>query len=201
MRSREVSRRDEIVRAATLLFHKQGYGNTTTQQIADKVGMLKGSLYHHFRSKADLLFLVIEQLHSQYMASIDEDLAIEDVPVQERLDLFLDRHLDIVFSNIEAGTIYRDAIDQLEPAARRQVRAERDRYVQHMEELIRQGQDAGVVCEDVDASLLALVVLSIVNAPVRWFSPRGRHTADEVKAGTMALLRTGALRSPPAAQR
>jgi AcrR family transcriptional regulator len=49
------ARRDEILGIARRLFAAQGYGGTSMRHIADATGLLPGSLYTHFRSKAQLI--------------------------------------------------------------------------------------------------------------------------------------------------
>lgn len=45
----------DILRVSEELFHKQGYEKTTIQNIAERCGLSKGALYHHFRSKEEVL--------------------------------------------------------------------------------------------------------------------------------------------------
>ncbi|MDR1587446.1 MAG: TetR/AcrR family transcriptional regulator [Treponema sp.] len=45
----------DIMRATEELFMRQGYEKTSMQQIADRSGLTKGALYHHFNSKEALL--------------------------------------------------------------------------------------------------------------------------------------------------
>ena len=54
------STRDTIVDVANDLFHRQGYNMTSIADIADQIGITKGNLQYHFRSKEDLLVTVIE---------------------------------------------------------------------------------------------------------------------------------------------
>jgi iron-sulfur cluster repair protein YtfE (RIC family) len=49
---------EEIIAAAAKVFRTKGYHAATVQDIADEVGILKGSLYHHVKSKEDLLYLM-----------------------------------------------------------------------------------------------------------------------------------------------
>ena len=51
----------EIIAAAAKLFKEKGYHATTIQDVADEVGMLKGSLYYHIKSKEELLYLVTKE--------------------------------------------------------------------------------------------------------------------------------------------
>ncbi|MCE7796319.1 TetR/AcrR family transcriptional regulator [Sphingobium sufflavum] len=74
----EGDRRAQIAMAAAELFAEYGYETTTVRQIADRVGMLAGSLYNHFATKEDMLHAVmrarIEQLER-------DNLVIARLPV------------------------------------------------------------------------------------------------------------------------
>ena len=52
---------DDIVSAAAKVFRTKGYHAATVRDIAEEVGILKGSLYHHFESKEALLYLVVKE--------------------------------------------------------------------------------------------------------------------------------------------
>ena len=47
-------RQQEVIEAAARVFHEKGYESTSIQDIAEAVGILKGSLYYYIRSKEDL---------------------------------------------------------------------------------------------------------------------------------------------------
>ncbi len=52
--------RERIVAAANRLFYVKGYNQTSFADVADELGISKGNLHYHFRSKDDLLDAVIE---------------------------------------------------------------------------------------------------------------------------------------------
>ena len=60
----KLERRDRLVAVAEQLFLKNGYENTTVNQMVDELGMAKGSYYYHFQSKEDILVAVSERLIS-----------------------------------------------------------------------------------------------------------------------------------------
>src|SRR5690606_28334290 len=62
------SRRDEIVRLASLLFRDMGYHSATMDKIAEVAGIAKPTLYHYFRSKEEILF----NIHLQYIMPLIE---------------------------------------------------------------------------------------------------------------------------------
>ena len=67
-------RRQEIVSACRDLFLKQGYENTTIQDVMGKLQIAKGTTYHYFKSKEELLGAVVEDLGSDYIRAVEEKL-------------------------------------------------------------------------------------------------------------------------------
>ena len=63
---------DDIVAAAAKVFRTKGYHAATVRDIAEEVGILKGSLYHHFASKEELLYLVVKEPIAQMYRTISE---------------------------------------------------------------------------------------------------------------------------------
>jgi len=55
-------RRAEIVKAARHLFQTKGYDKTTIQDVMDHLGIAKGTIYHYFKSKEELLEAIIENI-------------------------------------------------------------------------------------------------------------------------------------------
>jgi AcrR family transcriptional regulator len=67
-------RRQEIIVAAAELFRTKDYEKTTMQNVMDAVGIAKGTIYHYFKSKEDLLEAVIEQSVVEYLAGMQATL-------------------------------------------------------------------------------------------------------------------------------
>ena len=63
-------RRQEIVAAARELFQQQQYEKTTMKDVMDKLEIAKGTIYHYFKSKEELLEAVIEQTVDEYIAAM-----------------------------------------------------------------------------------------------------------------------------------
>lgn len=62
--SESTDRPSEILDAAAQLFASKGYSGTSIRDVAERVGMLSGSLYHHIKSKEDLFL----QVHGRALA-------------------------------------------------------------------------------------------------------------------------------------
>lgn len=56
---------------AMALFAEKGFGQVSMRELAAHVGLTAGSLYHHFPSKQDLLYDLIEELYEELQATLD----------------------------------------------------------------------------------------------------------------------------------
>lgn len=68
-------RRAEILAAARELFQQKGYESTTMRHVMDKLGIAKGTIYHYFASKEELLEAVVEETAGAYIADMTKMLA------------------------------------------------------------------------------------------------------------------------------
>lgn len=67
-------RRQEIISASRDLFLKQDYENTTMQDVMTKLQIAKGTAYHYFKSKEELLEAVVLDMVAEYMAVVEKAL-------------------------------------------------------------------------------------------------------------------------------
>ncbi|MGN1168368.1 MAG: TetR/AcrR family transcriptional regulator [Lachnospiraceae bacterium] len=78
-------RRNEILDVAERLFCARGYDNTSTNDILKEIGIARGTLYYHFKSKEDILDGMIERLTNQMVEKAAVIALDESIPVLERL--------------------------------------------------------------------------------------------------------------------
>lgn len=78
-------RRNEILDAADALFAQKGFDNTSTGDILERVGIARGTLYYHFKSKEDILDALIERYSRQLLSAAHEAASDRRFPVRERL--------------------------------------------------------------------------------------------------------------------
>lgn len=78
-------RRNEILDVAERLFCAKGFDNTSTNDILNEIGIARGTLYYHFKSKEDILDAMIERLTNQMLNKASVIALDESIPVLERL--------------------------------------------------------------------------------------------------------------------
>ena len=71
-------RRDqEVIDAAAKVFYERGFADASVQDVADELGILKGSLYDYIETKEDQLFRPLEEPHDEVQAILEEVAAVE----------------------------------------------------------------------------------------------------------------------------
>ncbi|WP_050180513.1 TetR/AcrR family transcriptional regulator [Domibacillus robiginosus] len=78
-------RRNEILDAAAELFGQKGFDGTTTNDILEKVGVARGTLYYHFKSKEEIMNALIERHTDLLLGAAKEVAADKNIPVTERI--------------------------------------------------------------------------------------------------------------------
>ncbi len=78
-------RKNEILDAAEELFPARGYEETSTGDILDRVGIARGTLYYHFRSKEEILDALIGRISQTLIARAGKAAEDKSVPVVERI--------------------------------------------------------------------------------------------------------------------
>jgi AcrR family transcriptional regulator len=181
------NRRRELTREAARLFAQKGYHGTSIGDIAEAMGVQKGSLYAHIASKEDLLYETMRDGADAFHAALD---AIpEDTQAVEKIRLALRGHLRVVAEQLDVATVFVQEWRYLEGARRDEIVAERRRYEERIRELFREGRELSELRADLDETAAALLLLSAANWAYTWLRP-GRDT-DEIADRFFALLVDG----------
>lgn len=166
-RRREV----DVIEAAAKVFYEKGYPDATVQDIADELGILKGSLYHYVDTKEDLLFQLIEQVHSEVQRILDEIKDEEGMKPLERLALYVRRQVEYNLDNLQRISIYYQDLESLTGTRLETIIASRKVHEKYLTDLIAKAQAAGEADNDGDPRLLAYCIFGTIIWPYRWFKP------------------------------
>jgi AcrR family transcriptional regulator len=162
------TRRDDLTRAAARLFAERGFHGTSMGDLAEALGVQKGSLYSLTGSKQQLLFDTMLAGARAFHAALDA--VPEDAPAIERVRLALRGHLHVVSEQLDVATVFTREWRYLEDAYREEIVLERRRYEERFRSLFREGVESGELRSDLDAGTAALLVLSAANWAYTWLT-------------------------------
>jgi TetR/AcrR family transcriptional repressor of nem operon len=156
------SLRENIVNAATTVFHRAGFNGCTVEDITNAAGAPKGSFYNHFKSKEQLLLTAMERYSAA--AGHIEILADESTPPLKRLRKYFDRLVaDFSQSSYERGCLYGNLAAEIadhNDEVRDKLGAIFTTWVDLIADVVRQAQRAGEVSSSRDAHTLGGFILS-----------------------------------------
>jgi TetR/AcrR family transcriptional regulator, cholesterol catabolism regulator len=186
------ARRSELTRAAARLFAEKGYHGTSVGDLADALGLQKGSLYAHIESKADLLWEVAREGAAAFHDALDAvsgDGVADDRPVVERIEAALRAHLRVVAEQLDVATVFIREWRYLEGERREAFVRERRRYEERFRAIFREGRERGELRTDLDDGAAALLALSAANWAYTWL--RRDTDTDELADRLLAVLLDG----------
>lgn len=166
----------ELIEVATEVFYEKGYEAASLQDIADRIGMLKGSLYYYIQSKEELLYEVISAVHEAGLRVV-KALAEEPGTPLERLENVIRGHVQHTCRNLVPTAVFLHEISALPDARRRKVLGNGHSYQGVFRHLIEESVRSGEVREDVNPRLAALSILGSTNWVYRWFRSGGQFSA------------------------
>src|ERR671915_2489790 len=182
-----MTRREELSRQAAKLFAAKGYHGTSIGDLAEAMGVQKGSLYAHIQSKADLLWEVARDGATAFHAALDT--VPDELKATERIRLALRAHLGVVAEQLDVATVFIREWRYLEGERRADVLDERRRYEERFRALFREGRELGELRTDLDEATAALLALSAANWAYTWLRPEA--DTDALADDFYALLIDG----------
>ncbi len=78
-------RKNEILDVAEQLFVEKGFDNTSTNDIINEIGIARGTLYYHFKSKEEILDTIVERIRCEKITEAAAIVADRKIPMLERL--------------------------------------------------------------------------------------------------------------------
>ncbi len=165
--------RQEILRASARLFQQQGYDGTSMNDVAAALRLSKGGLYHHFQSKDEILFNLMN-----HAMDITEEKVINPVKAvadpEERLRTLIRLHIGVVLSERDREiTVMLHENHPLSPALRKRINARKKDYVHFLENLVAEVQRVRGTKGSVTPRAAAFALLGMINWIYQWYRPQG----------------------------
>ena len=169
---------EKIFAEAVRIFRAKGYHATSMQNIADAVGLQKGSLYHYIATKEELLFKIFERSTGALSKQLEEIIASKNSPAV-KLRLAIAAHLAALCEQLDIYSVYLSERRALTGRYHTKVRAEGERHAVLLERILRQGIDHKDF-RPMDTKMVALAILGMCNWLYQWYAPQGRLAPNEI---------------------
>jgi AcrR family transcriptional regulator len=172
------------------LFQQRGYDATSMNDVATALKLSKGGLYHHFQSKDEILFEIMN-----HAMEITQERVVDPVrgfaAPEERLRALIRLHIEVVLSPRDREiTVMLHENHPLPPALRKRINSRKKDYIHFLENLIAEVQKK--VQEEVQEKgrpqtkikvsprAAAFALLGMINWIYQWYKPEGELQAQNL---------------------
>lgn len=180
--------RAQVLDVAVQLFIEKGYDATSVADLAERLGLTKSALYHHFESKEQLLALALDEALTG-LEQVLEQPAAQAGSAASRLAHVIRGAVVVLIEKLPYVTLLLRVRGNgpVEIAA-----LERRRVFDHkVTEVVSTAQTERLLRDDVDAAVATRLIFGMVNSLTEWYRPGGQVDADTMASIVLAAAMDG----------
>lgn len=188
-------RRHQIVHSARKIVATVGMHSLTMQELAKEVGVSEGAIYRHFKSKDEILLILVQDCERSLLEAILDSTRPNEGTLDHLKHLLhrhfstLERRKGVSFVVIAEALRFGDA--QVKHATKQMV----ERYVDTVASILKHGVEKGEINDDVDTAAAALMFFGMIQASVTlWSFDNLAHPLAHHSAALWSMFKQGITR-------
>ena len=173
------SMREMIASHSIKLFEQKGFSETSIQDIANSIGITKGTFYYYYASKENLLM----EIHLHYIC----DLLEKQRAILQTVKGFSKQLSEIVALIVydmkfrkAQGQIYLREMRHLTNEHAETIKEKREEFRLNVAKVIAEGIQAGEFQAHLSPGITSLAILGVTNWSYQWFNPAGELSVEEL---------------------
>ena len=178
MREDHNRRKQEILTIAARIFRQKGYNATSMNDLAKECGLFKGSLYHYFKNKEQILQEVV-QSYFDYLLPYLEPISSSTALPTEKLRMSLEIQLRSIEANRDAVSVALREDRAVQDPYREAYIAQRNRLEDHLAGILEEGMEKGMF-RNMDIRMTTKAILGMSNWATIWYNRGGRLTSKAI---------------------
>ncbi len=173
-----INRKEQITETAAKLFRKKGFIATTMRDLAAELGIEAASIYHHVKSKEELLETICFDMANKFIMNAKE---VNDIyfNAEEKLRLAIKLHIETITLNQNKSAVFLQEWRNLSEPNLSKFKMLRDQYENQFTIIIIDGENEDIF-DFVDKKFAVLSILSTINFVNEWYNPEGKMNAAEI---------------------
>ena len=171
------AKREAVLAAAAACFVESGYGATSIDDIAARLGVSKPTIYYYAGGKQALLGACFTAALDAYSEAVEEGAAA-GTNGRERLHRVVETYVQIT-ATVYGRCLHRVPDVELTPDVRDRLRAVKRKVDARIRDLLRQGVRDGSL-RSADVRMTTFALSRAMNSIAQWYSPAGALTPNEI---------------------
>ena len=179
--------REDVLRIAVGLFNEQGYDATSVADLAERLGLTKSALYHHFRSKEEILGIALETALSGLERALSDAAAAP--AAAEQLEAVIAGAVEVLIAELPSVTLLLRLRGNSDVE---RLALDRRRLLDHrVTAIVRTAQEEGAIRDDIDAAVATRLIFGTINSLVEWYRPDGSEDAASITRDVLTVALDG----------
>ncbi|MDP3479917.1 MAG: TetR/AcrR family transcriptional regulator [Desulfoprunum sp.] len=172
------SRKTIIFKEAARIFREKGYNGSSLRDLAKRAGVQGGSIYHHFSSKQEILYMIMECTMTTLILNVRQAIEGVERPL-DRLRKAIQFHIEYHTIDTDETYVTDSELRSLEPANYTKIVALRNRYERVFREIMAEGLARGEMHID-DVNLASKALLQMCTGISYWYTPAGEKSISDI---------------------
>ncbi|MEV0602455.1 TetR/AcrR family transcriptional regulator [Streptomyces sp. NPDC050315] len=186
MAKRDTYTPDSLLAVAVEVFNERGYDGTSMEHLSKAAGISKSSIYHHVRSKEELLRRAISRALDGLFGVLQEPGATQGRAI-ERLEYVTRREVEVLIAELPYVTLLLRVRGNTD--TERWAMERRRDFDNEVAELLKAAAAEGDLRPDADIRLATRLLFGMINSIVEWYRP-GRGGSASAEEVAEAVVRT-----------
>lgn len=187
-------RKEQILQVAKEMFAERGVNQTTVRQIGARAGILSGSLYHYFESKADIVDAILSEFCKDVLGNYWKIAARTDGTSAEQLRLMARYGFSLITEHTAALIVVHRESNDL-------INEERFRYLidfdleveRRYTDVLARGVEGGEFDPKLDPRMLYRFIRDAIVGAIRWYVPSKSASTNQVADSIIDVVLNGIL--------
>ncbi|WP_281647678.1 TetR/AcrR family transcriptional regulator [Parendozoicomonas sp. Alg238-R29] len=184
------SPRGRLLEAAAKLFRAKGYDRTTVRDIANEVGILSGSIFHHFRNKDEILRAVMSDCVENLLATMEQALKNTSTP-KERIRAMIHCELEAILGKKgNALTVLVFEWRSLSEESQSSLLNRRHEYERLWQKELQTATDAGITRQALDPLILRRFLGGALYWTTNWYQDGGDYNIEQLTDQALLFIQS-----------
>ena len=173
------NKHEKIISVAGNLISNKGYKGVSLQEIGDKVGLDKSTIFHYFKNKETLLLRVLEKSVDEVNINLLRIVDDPELEPEEKLEKAINNHLVLLVEYFDNVNVYLNELRNLSKKYQAVYLRKRKKYEKDFEKIIIELKEKGYF-DELDTKIIAYGLLGMLNWVTKWYRKEGPLSIEQI---------------------
>ncbi|WNF35840.1 TetR/AcrR family transcriptional regulator [Bacillaceae bacterium IKA-2] len=171
--------KEKITEVALQLFEQKGYHAVTVDKIVKMSGTSKGTFYHYFKSKDELLYTIHDYFITYVLDKATEAYEQWETPT-ERINAIIKSFVMMFDVYRPHVTVFYQESLYLAPEYFDNIKNKRDQYKKMMFKVVEEGIEQGEFRKEMPVPIASMAIFGMINWTYKWYKTNGQYSVQEI---------------------